>query len=552
MKRVLGYVRVSTNHQDLQRQKDSIKEYCENNNCELLKIEEDFAVSGAIPKRDGLERVLKVDNSIYDMVVVCELSRISRNDNILETLQQIKDIISKVDLVMLDNPYKIYKAGDFNDITNFITLTLKAYGASEERRNIAIRMNDGIDKLLPSNVMMGVGSVPFGFKRIDNPNGTRPKNIFVVDDSTIGIVKTIYQYVLDGLSMHQIADTINLQYNTNLGFTTIKYILHNPFYNGKRVYKGKEYQMPVKIISDDMWNLVQERIQTNKTYNHEAQKHLNPLKGIAKCPCGANMTFICGKNLILTCANKAIRKKCDHSGMRAKYYIGIVWEDVKNNGLGDEFANKSNEAIKSLRVKKEKLESASQQKDKDIAEMEDKIRIAAKNLATTNNEIAINAINETINELQLEIDKTKKAKRDIKKRITKLEDTIRDQQSILTMTELENISMEGKAEIFRKVLKRTCYYSYGQHKGILEIEYKIGYKTCYLFKSNNYGGNFWQIPGSFIVDRENQAITNPIHFPKSDKGKMLIVPTSREYTFDEFAKLWDSIHFDSKVSAEKY
>ena len=510
MKRVLGYVRVSTNHQDLQRQKDSIKEYCENNNCELLKIEEDFAVSGAIPKRDGLERVLKVDNSIYDMVVVCELSRISRNDNILQTLQQIKDIISKVDLVMLDNPYKIYKAGDFNDITNFITLTLKAYGASEERRNIAIRMNDGIDKLLPSNVMMGVGSVPFGFKRIDNPNGTRPKNIFVVDDSTIGIVKTIYQYVLDGLSMHQIADTINLQYNTNLGFTTIKYILHNPFYNGKRVYKGKEYQMPVKIISDDMWNLVQERIQTNKTYNHEAQKHLNPLKGIA------------------------------------------VWEDVKNNGLGDEFANKSNEAIKSLRVKKEKLESASQQKDKDIAEMEDKIRIAAKNLATTNNEIAINTINETINELQLEIDKTKKAKRDIKKRITKLEDTIRDQQSILTMTELENISMEGKAEIFRKVLKRTCYYSYGQHKGILEIEYKIGYKTCYLFKSNNYGGNFWQIPGSFIVDRENQTITNPIHFPKSNKGKMLIVPTSREYTFDEFAKLWDSIHFDSKVSAEKY
>ena len=42
MTKIIGYARVSTTKQDLSRQKLKIKEFCENNNYELIEIIEDF------------------------------------------------------------------------------------------------------------------------------------------------------------------------------------------------------------------------------------------------------------------------------------------------------------------------------------------------------------------------------------------------------------------------------------------------------------------------------------------------------------------------------
>ena len=40
MKRVIGYIRVSTDNQDLERQRVLIRKYCENKGYSLLRIEE--------------------------------------------------------------------------------------------------------------------------------------------------------------------------------------------------------------------------------------------------------------------------------------------------------------------------------------------------------------------------------------------------------------------------------------------------------------------------------------------------------------------------------
>ncbi|MCS2441659.1 recombinase family protein [Bacteroides uniformis] len=45
MIKIIGYARVSTTKQDLSRQKLKIKEFCENNNYELIEIIEDFGIS---------------------------------------------------------------------------------------------------------------------------------------------------------------------------------------------------------------------------------------------------------------------------------------------------------------------------------------------------------------------------------------------------------------------------------------------------------------------------------------------------------------------------
>lgn len=109
MKRVIGYIRVSTDNQDLERQRVLIRKYCENKGYSLLRIEEDYAISGTVSDRNGLNNILNITNSIADMVVVSELSRLSRQDDIYETLTQIHLIIRNVDLVILDEPVRYMK-----------------------------------------------------------------------------------------------------------------------------------------------------------------------------------------------------------------------------------------------------------------------------------------------------------------------------------------------------------------------------------------------------------------------------------------------------------
>lgn len=562
MKRVLGYVRVSTSTQDLQRQKDLIAEYCNEKGYTLVGIEEDYAISGAKSDRDGLNKVLAVDSSLYDMVVVSELSRISRQDDIVNTLQQIHQIISKVDLVILDDKDKIYKAGEILSLTDFLLLSIKAYGAADERKKIKERMHSGIDTKFAKCIMMGVASVPYGFKLIDNPDyerGKTPRKLFDVDEATIKVVKQMYQYVLDGCSINQITDMLNSQRIGGKRFeaSNVRYILHNKFYNGKRLFKGQYYDMPVKVIDDYTWNLVQEKLKSNRAYNHEAQiKHFNPLKGIAKCPCGANMTIIYGHNrsgytMILSCADKARRLKtgCKNSGMRGEVYFDLVWKDVSKYGLADSYKAKSNETIKTLQTELQQYQYALPSKDKAIDDKRKEIETVAINMATVTNAIALSALNKRVDELQDELDSLIKERNKLNRQIAKTEARIKDEEKMLTQNELANITEEGKAEIYKRVLERVTYYSFnGHHKGYIEIVYKNGFISRYLYLNNNQCCYIWALPQGFTVDRESMIITNPLGGKpqKTETGYKFTLHNPKTYTFDEFRKNWDEIKITYK------
>ena len=563
MKRVLGYVRVSTNTQDLQRQKDLIAEYCTVNGYTLVGIEEDYAISGANSDRDGLNRVLAVDSSFIDMVVVSELSRISRQDDIVNTLQQIHQIISKVDLIILDDRDKIYKAGEILSLTDFLMLSIKAYGAADERKKIKQRMQSGIDTKFAKCVMMGVASVPYGFKLIDNPDyerGKTPRKLFDIDEDAIKVVKQMYQYVLDGYSINQITDLLNNQRISGKRFeaSNVRYILHNKFYNGKRLFKGQYYDMPIKVIDDETWNMVQERLQTNRGYSYEAQKkHFNPLKGIAKCPCGANMMITFGRNpksgysMILSCANKARRLKtgCKNNGIRGEYLFNIVWNDVYttlwfNAKVKEDFENpykvKSNETIKKLQTELQKYRYALPSKEKAIqdktGEIEKVTDIVVK--ADNPNPTVIATFNKTVDKLQGEIDSLTKEKNKLERLIAKTEARIKDEEKMLTEKELANITELGKAEIYKRVLERVTYYSFnGHHKGYIEIVYKNGHISRYLYSNNNKYCYSWYIPSYFNVYRDSMTIRGDISRLQAQGIKFSSEP--RTYTLAEFQKKFE-------------
>ena len=110
-KRVVGYARVSTEAQDITRQIELITAYCSDRNYHLIKIIQE-KISGARKDRKSLNELLDVDDAVADMIIVSELSRLSREDDILSVLSTINELLKQgVDILFLDKQDRIYKAG---------------------------------------------------------------------------------------------------------------------------------------------------------------------------------------------------------------------------------------------------------------------------------------------------------------------------------------------------------------------------------------------------------------------------------------------------------
>lgn len=249
-KRIVGYARVSTEKQDLERQKILIREYCSNNNYDLVKIISE-KVSGAKKDRESINELLAVTKDTADMVIVSELSRISREKEYLTVLNTINDILENgLDVLFLDDTSKVYSAYTELDVIGIITLTIKAHSAAEERDKITARMRTGKLTKLNINPYMYTGSlVPYGFKVIDNPDYKGQKcniparRLMVIDESKTKDVQFIYQLVLNGTTLRDAAEEVNklglrTQLNKPFCETSISKMIKNPIYNGRRRFKG--------------------------------------------------------------------------------------------------------------------------------------------------------------------------------------------------------------------------------------------------------------------------------------------------------------------------
>lgn len=158
-KRVIGYARVSTEKQDLERQKNLIKEYCTDRGYELTKIISE-KVSGVKKNRQSINELLSMDSSVADMVVVSELSRISRQKELMTVLYTINEILGNgLDVLFLDDTSKVYSAHAELELVDIITLTVKAHSAAEERDKIATRMRTGKLTKVSSNPYAYAGGI---------------------------------------------------------------------------------------------------------------------------------------------------------------------------------------------------------------------------------------------------------------------------------------------------------------------------------------------------------------------------------------------------------
>jgi DNA invertase Pin-like site-specific DNA recombinase len=175
--KVFGYVRVSSKQQNLDRQIESIKEYCKNNNLELserdLFLEK---VSGKNFERDEY-KILKRSLRSGDTLVIKELDRLGRNkEAIKEEIKWFKD--NGIILRILDIPttlidYSCYDntmAKAIMEMVNNILIEVLGTIAQEERNKIRQRQMEGIQALKNRNDGKGIGrpkiEFPLNFKEV--------------------------------------------------------------------------------------------------------------------------------------------------------------------------------------------------------------------------------------------------------------------------------------------------------------------------------------------------------------------------------------------------
>lgn len=152
---IYGYCRVSTKHQSLQRQLDTLIKY---------GISQRFIFSdkysGKTLDREGLNELLSVLKS-GDSIVVKEIDRLGRNRK--ETKELILHFIKNdIELVCLDMPYlkefiinKIKENEGFTEIMANALLDVILEVAEQERKKIVLRTTEGRKKALSTGTKFG-------------------------------------------------------------------------------------------------------------------------------------------------------------------------------------------------------------------------------------------------------------------------------------------------------------------------------------------------------------------------------------------------------------
>ena len=546
MKRVIGYIRVSTDNQDLERQRVLIRKYCENKGYSLLRIEEDYAISGTVSNRNGLNSILNITNSVADMVVVSELSRLSRQDDIFETLTQIHTIIRNVDLVILDEPDKVYEAGKTIILSDFLMLAIKAYGAADERKKIVSRMTTGKDsKVQAFPLMLTDSNIPTGFKAVPNPNyikGATPKMLLVEDEERMQLVRDIFNYVANGLSLGKTAEKLNmLGYRTarNKPFyeQSIRTIINDSIYNGVRYWKGMKLKLPVKFVSDEIWNLAHKKVQENKNYSGEAQKHYNPLKGIIKCPCGQTSmygrTSSCITYRCLDRIKMGIKSPCTNVGIKAETLIYAVWKDVRLRTLDETYQAKSNEKIAEIEAENIKLTQSIKEKDSEIAKLQSDLKTVIDNVMASTNIAIVKALNGKADSIDSQIKSIEAKKKAIDEEIASNNRRIADEIKSQSRKELDSLSLEGKGEMFRELLSKVVYYSVSLNSGFIVITYKNDLETIIVYHNRNKPF-LWALPITFRFNKVKRTVIVPT-LPEQPRMTSFVLERikEKEYTFKQ-------------------
>lgn len=560
-KRVYGYARVSTEIQDLSRQKKLIQDYCNLNGYLLVDIITE-KISGAKENKQSIAKLMTLDNDDCDLVLVSELSRLSREDNLTKVVGYLSTLIENgLDVIFLDEPNKVYKAHTNFKLEDLILLIVKASNAAEERKKIRERTTTGKVSVISQNPYAFVGnSAPYGFKVVPNPNYTPnrkgiAKSLLAIDEEERKDIEYIFESVIGGKTLRQIAKEFNEQgkrtVRNGVKFTesTISKTIRNTLYKGERRYKKQIYHID-PIIQPEKWELANSMIKDNQLFRGTASKNFNPLKGLLYCPCGYAMilhansgsglfTYVCCKRQ----SEAEYKNICQNKGISATFLLNSVWHCVSDYLVGSNYRVKTNEEIRRLQDSKLVLRSRIEDLQKYLAKNEETRKGKFNALSMTTNETIFKQLESDITRLDEENKNIELQIKATNEEIAKVNTQIEVFSQQATKEQLEGLNELEKAEIYKNILNKVVYYSHNLLCGFIVIDFKNGTRRIIAINNNGRNRYVLDVPETFGFDEVKRKITISV-LPKQKGMKFNLGFEAKEYNFKEYIKTLSKVDFD--------
>jgi len=549
MKKVIGYVRVSTDKQDLQRQKVLITKYCESMGYSLVRFIGE-KVSGAKSERSGLAELLTVSKDEADLIVVSELSRISRQDDIMNVISQLNSIrVNGLDLYILDTNTAI-NAADNMDGLEVMKLVFKAVGNADERRKITERMRTGrYTKLVKNPYAYVGGQIPFGFKTIDNPNyneksanDKEPKTILIPDEEQVKVLEMMFTKIANGFTLHRLAKYMidnGMTYFKSKKFVSyqgiISEIIHNPIYKGERQYSGETFIIK-PVINVELFEAANEALNSNRWMVSTSNNHFNPLKGILYCSCGRSLYFTnCKDYNYYKCSKKLNDAKeviCNNKGLRAETAFKAIWIAARTLLYQDKFNIKTTEKENLLQNDINIVKSALVTFKNEVKAKESEKEDIINKIQNLTNLSLISVFEKKFDSLESEIAELneKITKKEIE--LNKLESKYNEIKQISIDEKLDSLDLEAKSELLHKVVEKAVWYSDTLRKGFLDVTYKNGYREVIMIQTDKTHRLIMQLPSTFTLNPLTRKVGAMMMKPTANKFSLEQEYT--EYSFKEF------------------
>ncbi len=384
MKKVVGYIRVSTDKQDLKRQLEQINEYVRNNSYELVRtIEEKKSGAKGVEERKGYNELLSLSSSDCDIIVMSELSRFSREEDKLTVANNMQSIINRDILVHIINTNKTYDSNFCKSLIDIITFIIESDAAAKERTRIKERMVSG----KKSKALAGAHSKcvsPFGYKSVDK--------LLVINEEEAEIIREIFDKYINGWSTVELSNYLYSQYPQRKWHPTnvLKY-LKSELYKG--IYTANfsdatisKYYEHLRIVSDEVFNAAQSRIEEVKKKERGTQRTFNAtalLRNLLKCSdCGGVYSVHSGKAHNYRCYSTISKSthsnniKCEHNTYISQSRIeSIIWDAVSAVALLQEHSKESTSKVNDAQLK---INELSTKRDVYNSELESTIKARTK------------------------------------------------------------------------------------------------------------------------------------------------------------------------------
>lgn len=521
MARVIGYVRVSTDKQDLQRQRLLIRKYCEKNTHELVRIIGE-KVSGAKSDRSGLNEVFDLTNKDADIVIISELARLSREDDILNVMYEINAIRKNgLDLLILDTDTWI-RATDKIEGMQVMQLVFTAVGNAAERKKIADRMSTGrYAKLVKNHYAYIGGQIPFGFKVVANPLydekadfDREPKSLLKENKEEIGILEMMYGKIASGYTLHRLAkymiDNGMLISNGSLSNyqTLISDILHNKLYIGKRIYKGETFDIR-PVIRKSLYDSAIAALEKNR-WTVSYSTNYNPLKGLLYCTCGRSLYYTNCKNYKYY---KCYKKKddggnqiCTNSGVKAETAFNAIWMAAKNMIVKEEFQIQTSEREAQLKQEWQIAYDTLAKIQLELIRKEKELEKITNTIGSLENVNLIKTFEKRYEETEKEIVEIKRRKSENGKTITNLVSKVQELAKLNKEEKLDSMSLEFKSEMLHKVVEKAIWCSDRLRKGFLQVTYANGLVETLLIQTDKTHSIILQLPTTIQLDLSERKV----------------------------------------------